>query len=244
MGILGNITTDNNIKQEADTLGSGRVLLDSGVVLATIKVAYLSTAASGAVAVNLIADVDGKEYKETCYITNKDKQSFYVDKKSGEKRHLAGFLIADAIALLTTGKSVVEQDTEKKIISIFSFEHKKDLPTEVECLTAMHGKQVQLGILKECTFKREKQADGSYAEVNEKQESNVIDRVFHPTHSKTVAECRAQAEKAEFIDQWKDRWSGKVKDKTEGKTPKGSTSSTGFVGAATSAPTSTTSLFN
>ena len=71
-----------------------------------IKIAYLTQATTGTVALNLVADINGAEYKETIYITNKDKQTSYVDKNSGEKRHLVGFLTGDAISLLTTGVSI------------------------------------------------------------------------------------------------------------------------------------------
>lgn len=243
MNALSNLSYDNNIQQEKDTLGGGRTLLESGAVIATIKVAYLETSRNGALGLNLTFDINGAEYKETLWMTNREKQNFYKDSRSGEKRYLAGFLHADAIALLASGKSISEQPTEKKIVKVFNYEQKKELPTEVECLTELHGKQIQLGILKERSFKREKQTDGSYAETADTQESNVIDKIFHATHGKTVAECRAQVEEAEFIHGWKAKWTGEVRDRTQGKTPNGG--QTGQAGAPKAAANkTTTSLFN
>ncbi len=247
MNALSNLSYDNSIQEEKDSLGGGRSLFESGVYLATIKLAYLEKASSGALGVNLTADIDGQEYKETLWVTSGDakgNKNFYVDTRSGEKRYLAGFLQADGISLLSTGKSISEQATERKIVKVYNYVEKKELPTEVDVLVDMLGKQIQLAILKEITFKREKQDDNSYKETTDTQESNVIDKVFHANHGKTVAECRAQVEKAEFIEEWKAKWAGVAKDKTKGKTPNGSgTGTPGVPHAAAATAKSTTSLF-
>ncbi len=246
MSLLSTVKTDSSVQAERDTLGGGRTLVDSGVHLATIKLAYLEKSSNEAVGLNLTADLEGKEYKETLWITNRNGETFYIDSRSKEKRSLAGFLHADAIALLTTGKAITELGTEKKIIKVYNYKAKQDLPTEVEVLVDLLGKQVQLGILKSTEFKRVKQDDGTYAETAETQETNSIEKVFHAAHGKTVAECRAQVETATFIEEWKTAWTGKVRDKTKGKTPTASNTGTAGAPAAvgTQINTPTTSLFN
>lgn len=247
MSLLSGVKTDSAIQTEKDTLGGGRTLVESGVHAARIKLAYLSKATSGALALNIVADIAGSEYKEALYITNKNGENFYVTKDNAkEKRFLAGFLHADAIALLTTGKSILELPTENKIVKLYNFQAKAELPTEVEVLVGLIGKEVQLGILKTQEFKRAKQDDGTYVETTETQETNSIEKVFHATHGKTVAECRAQAESATFIEEWKNTWAGKLRDKTKGKSPNGGNTGTAGIPQQTSAiaAPSTTSLFN
>ena len=252
MSLLTQVKTGSDIKEEKDTLGSGRTLLESGVYTAVLKLAYLTKATTGSVALNLVADINGAEYKETLYITNKAGENFYISKDAAkEKRFLAGFLHADAIALLTSGKSILELPTEKKIVKIYNFQAKADMPTEVEVLTDLVGKEVQLGILKTLEFKTVKQGEGDdvkYVETSETQQTNSIEKVFHAAHGKTVAECRAQAASATFIDEWKTAWTAKLRDKTAGKTPNGgNTGSAGSPASGSAAPISTPttgSLFN
>lgn len=237
MSLLNTIQNDSNIKETGDSLGGGRTLLESGVHRAMIKIAYLTQATTGTVALNLVADINGAEYKETIYITNKDKQTSYVDKNSGEKRHLVGFLTGDAISLLTTGVSILEQPTERKIVKVWDFTQNKEVPTEVDCLVGLIGKEIQLGIQQETKFKQAKQADGSYADTAEVLSSNKISYAFHPTNNKTVAECRAKVEVAEFMEEWKKKWTGVTNDRTKGKTPSASTGTAGAPGNVTK-PTS------
>ena len=70
MSILKNLTTDSSIKGETDSLGSGG-LWESGTYPLTIKVAYLSTAASGALALNIVAASGEKEIKQQFWITRR-----------------------------------------------------------------------------------------------------------------------------------------------------------------------------
>ena len=79
MSLLAGLTTDESIKESKDSVGGGFTAKPSGIYDATVKVAYITVAASGAKAVNLIADISGSEYRETIYITNKkDKTSTYL----------------------------------------------------------------------------------------------------------------------------------------------------------------------
>ena len=188
--------------------------------------------------IHCIFDIDGSEYRETLYLTNKEGKPYYTD-KDGAKHNVAGFLNGDALALLTTGKPLADCAMERKVVKLYNFEQKKDIPTEVDCLTALIGQKVKLGVLQEVSFKSAKQPDGSYKETAETREANVIDKVFHATSGKTVNEFRAKVAEAEFMPKWAEKWTGKVKDKTAGKTPTAGDPRTAQ--AATAKPT--TSLF-
>lgn len=235
MSALQSLGYDNSIEEPKDTLGSGFSVRESGVYLMTIAMAYLAEADSGALGVNFIfKDENDTEYRETVYVTSgkaKGKKNYY--EKEGKKHYLPGFLTADAIALLSSGKSISELDTEKKLVKVWNKEAQTEVPTEVDCLTGLLGKQIQLGILKNSEFKTQK-TDNGYVDTDEIRETNTIDRVFHAKHGKTVAECKAKKEDAEFLKEWKTAWEGKVKDKTKGKTP---TVKAGSPAARTTTPT-------
>lgn len=244
MSLLSTVKTDENIQEAKDTLGSGRYIYPSDVYPATIKLVYLDKAASGAISFNIVADIGDKEYKEALYISNKNGENFYVDKEKN-KHYLAGFLHADGICLLTTGKSVLELPTEKKIVKLYNFKAKQELPTEVEVFTDLVGKEIQIAILESKEYKSVKQDDGTYVPTSEVMQRNSIEKVFHAAHGKTVAECRAKAEKAEFIDEWKNTWAGNVRDKTKGVTPTVNNGTAGApTGAAPISAPSGSSLFN
>ena len=241
MGVLANLTTDDSIKGGKDTVGGGYAPKPSGVYDGVIKVAYLSKSTGGATAVNLIVGMGDSEYRETVYITNKEGKNFYIDKNDGAKNYLPGFNTINDIALLTAQRELSQLDTERKVVKLWNTEQAKEVPTEVECITAMHGKPIKLGILEEITFKNVKQGN-EYVPSNELRTSNVISKVFHPTNSKTVNECRAKAETAEFIDKWKAKWDGKPNDKTTGKAPQAT--ATPRSAAAPSTTKAAASLFN
>lgn len=238
MSALAALKYDDDVKETKDTVGGGFSVRASGIYDATIKMAYLGKSSGGAMSLPCIFDIDGSEYRETLYLTSKDGKPYYTD-KDGAKQYLAGFLNGDALALLTTGKPLADCVTERKVVKLYNFEQKKDVPTEVDCLVGLLGGKVKLGVLQELSFKSVKQPDGTYKETNETREANVIDKVFHATSGKTVNEFRAKVAEAEFMPKWAEKWTGKVKDKTAGKTPAAGTPRTAQ--AATAKPT--TSLF-
>ena len=155
MPILKNLTTDSSIKGETDSLGSGG-LWESGTYPLTIKVAYLSTAASGALALNTVAAAGEKEIKQQFWMTSgteKGSKNYY--EKNGEKHYLPGFIAANSLALLTLGKEIGELDVEKKVIKVYDFESKKEVPTEVDAFVDLHGQEIkqarqQRGIAQHC----------------------------------------------------------------------------------------------
>lgn len=221
MSLLSGLTYDNDIQQEQDVLGGGRFSpVESGVYDATIKFAYIKKTKGGALGLNLGFELDsGKEYTETLYVASGDSKgnkNFYVNKQ-GEKRFLPGFVNADAISLFAAQKPLGEMDTEPKVVKIYDFELGKEKPEEVPMITAFIGKQVKLGIKQKLEDKRIKADNGEYVPSGETRTTNEIDKVFHPTNSMTVPEIRAKAESAEFIENWKKKWDGKVQDTSTAK---------------------------
>ena len=214
MSLLANLDYDSNIENEKDVLGGGFKIFESNIYKAMIKLAYEVKAVSGAVGVAFIFDIDGTEYRETFYVTNKKGQNFY--EKDGNRQYLAGFLHADAIALLAAGKPLSKLVSEKKTIKLYNSTEKKELPAEVDMLTELLNKEIKLGITKNLVFKQEKNAEGEWEDTEETRNTNNVDKVFRAKDDKTTSEVRAQTEHADFHAEWMKRWEGQVRDRTNG----------------------------
>lgn len=217
MNAFANIQIDNSVAQEKDTLGGAFKILESGVYEAIIDYAYQGKSTKGSLFMSICLDIDGVKHKETLYVTNSNGQTFY--EKDGQRNPLPSYLTAESIALLAGKKSLTELNTETQVLKLYSFEQRTEVPTEVQMLTDLVGKTIKVGLLKEINFKQIKNDMGNYVDSDETKESNVIDKVFHPTNNKTVPEIRNKAEEATFINEWSSKWTGEVRDKTKGKKP-------------------------
>ncbi|EOD6067755.1 hypothetical protein ACXNWJ_002994 [Acinetobacter baumannii] len=214
MNALAGLSYDNTIEHEKDVLGGFR-LLESGVYEFNIKLAYFETSKNGATGVNCtFEDDNGKQYKEVFWATNRNGENFYIDKQSGEKRYLAGFIQADALALLTVGKPIAEVETEQLVVKLYNDEAKAEVPTKVDAITEIMGQKIKLGIHKQRVNKTKlNEATGKREPINEERMENTTDKVFRASDNKTTAEIRAQVEEAEFMNEWLGRWEGKLKDR-------------------------------
>lgn len=244
MSFLKSLKSDESIQNESDNLGGGG-LLESNAYLLEIKLAYITTADSGAVALNIRANTeDGKEVRQQFYMTSgtaKGCKNYYED-RNGEKKYLPGFLTANSLALLTTGKEISDQDTEEKVVALWSNTAKAEVPTKVPMLMDMLGKQVIAGILKQTVDKTKKNDQtGEYEPTGETRDENEIDKLFQASTRRTTAEIRAGAETGVFIDSWKAKWEGKVKNKTKGNNGSGAKAGAPKPAATSTKPTS--SLF-
>ena len=130
MSIFSNLNTEN-MQEQKDVLGGGYTPLESGIYPAKIKSIYITTSKRNAMAANVIADIDGKEYREQLWITNSEGKPYYVSKQSGEKIALPGYTVLNDICLCTTGKELKEIDAEPRTFKIYDIEAKKELPKEV-----------------------------------------------------------------------------------------------------------------
>lgn len=214
MSLFNKLTSDG-LEESQDRLG-GFSPFDSDIYIGTIKVAYAGTSSGGATSVSVVVDADGKEYRETFYVTNKKGENFFIsqDKK---KVPLPGFTVVDDICLIASGKPLANQETEEKVINLYDFDAKKELPKSVPMLTDLVGQKIALGILKQLENKNAKNAAGEYEPTEETRETNVVDKVFHPEMKLTVAEARNGKEDPEFWDKWVEKNKGTVRDKTEKK---------------------------
>jgi hypothetical protein len=185
----------------------------------------------------------GREIRQTLWMTSgtaKGGKNYY--EKDGEKFYLPGFNHANSLALLTCGKEISELDTETKVVNVYSAEAKSEVPTKVEMLMDLLGKEIIVGVLRQTVDKTKKNDAGVYEPTGETRDENEIDKLFRAKDRMTTAEIRAQAETATFIDTWDAKHSGTVKMKAKGAsgTP-GAPKAAGAPAAAAKKPT--TSLF-
>jgi len=233
MSLFANLTT-SGLEESQDRLG-GYTLFETDIYVPVIKAAYVTTAGSGAMAVNLLCTIDGKEYKETFYVTNAKGQNYSVNDNQ-KKMPLPGFTVIDDICLIVAGKPLCEVDIEEKVLNVYDPDLKKEVPKSVPVLIELTGQEVALAIHKQIVNKQVKGQDGKYHDTDETREENAVDKALHPTLKFTVPEARNEQAEPKFWEAWLERNKGKVKNKVKKgpKTPSGPSS--GPAGAADSKP--------
>lgn len=244
MSFLKDLTTDESIATEKDSLGGGGVL-DSGAYEATIKLAFGTTAGSGARGMVVHFETkDGRSFRNTFWLTSgtaKGCKNYYMD-KNNQKQYLPGYLQATALGLLTVGKELADLEFEEKTINLYNNEAKAEIPTKVPMAVELLGKEIVVGLIKQVVDKTAKGDDGQYHPTGETREENDIDKLFRASDLKTTAEIRAKAENAEFHAAWVAKWAGKVRDRST-KGGAGTAGAPKAAGGGTSTPKPSTSLF-
>lgn len=218
MAILDALKTDVTIQEDNDSVG-GFSALESDVYSFTIERAFVTLAASKAMALNVHMVTPNKEKLRTqFYMTSgeaKGCKNFYISKRDGSKHYLPGFNQANALCLLTVGKEVSVMSTEKKTINLYDPAQKKEVPTEVDMIMDLIGKQIFAGVIKQIVDKRAKDPNtGEYLPTSETRVENEVDKFFRAKDKLTVVEIKAQKTEVEFMTTWSDTWKGKTKDKT------------------------------
>ncbi len=211
MSLFSNLSNEG-LEQAQDRLG-GYSPFESDIHIGKIKALYAGKSAGGAMSLTLLVDIGGREYREVLWVTNKKGENFFLNKQDMSKKvPLPGFTVADDICLIAGGAPLAEQATEEKVINVYDYEAKKELPKSVEMITAVIGQDIALGVIRQTVNKTEKVGD-EYVPTAETRDENFIDKVFHPVHKLTVAEARNGKEKGEFWDSWVERNKGQIRDK-------------------------------
>lgn len=221
MSKLSNIQLGDDIKDGGDFLGGGRTL-ESGLYDLTIVHAYISTAESGAMALNIACKTGDSNQllKQTFWITNSTAKGgvpYFTDKKTMEKKYLPGFVLADNLCLLTVGKHINGLDTEVKVINLYSSKDQKEVPTQVDMVIDLLGKTITAGVIKQTVNKTKKNdSTGAYEPTGETRQENEIDKFFRTRDGMTVTEIKAKATEPKFKMAWAEKWEGQVRDKSGG----------------------------
>jgi len=230
MGLFSNLTTEGH-EETDERVGGGSFTRETDIYTMKIKLAYAGKSDGGAQNVTFIFD-DGREFRSTIYVTNRQGQNYFHPKKSNsqerdtsKKQNLPGFDLVNEICLITTDKGLADQATEEKTVMIWNSSDKKELPTSAHVLVDLLGKEISLAIYKQLENKTELQGD-TYVDIADTRDTNNIEKVFHPVYHVTVKEA-ARATKVEgdkmlddagnnvgiFWDKWLEAHKGKTKDK-------------------------------
>lgn len=216
MSIFDQFVASPKAEAEKDVIaGSGYGPLESGAYEAVIDMCYLDVSKNGAYCLNFVFKTkDGATHKETIYFTNRSGETFYKD-KNGNEQNLPGFNTVTSICLLTVGQelNVVGQDAEEKMVNIWNYDLKKEVPTKKKVLMPLLGQEVTLGI--------QKCIEDKYNKPGETVEKAQIDKVFRAADHLTTAEIRKGQSEAEFYTRWVEDNTGKTRNKAKlaGQTP-------------------------
>lgn len=198
-------------------------------------------------AINLVADIGGQEYRETLWVTNKKGENFFYNKDDNSKKvQLPSFTIVNDLCIVTLEKELFQLATEDKVVNIWDSDAKKELPKSVPVITDLIGQEALFAITKQIVNKSEKKGD-TYVDIADSREENVIEKVFHGPSKMTVGEATAPLADgvervAKFHDAWIERNRGKTKDKRKIKDDQGG-KSTGAPPQAGASSAPRTSLF-
>jgi hypothetical protein len=235
MTFFKNLSADGLEKQE-DRVGGGGGLWDTGVYDGRIKMAYAGKYKSGAQFIALTLAVGSREYRQQILITNGKGENYYT--KDSKKIPLMGFSMIDSLCMLATESPLSAQDVEEKVINIYDFEQKKEVPTATPVLVSLLNQPITFAIEKQLVNKQEKNGNGDYVDTAEETEKNELQKFYHTETKLTITEAEAGLEEGVFYHKWKEANTdengvGKTRDRRK-KASGGATSGKPPVPAASS----------
>ncbi len=209
-----NMSTEGHEARE-DRAGGGYSAFDSDIYEMDIKAMYAGKSSGGAHSATIIGEINGREYRETIYTTNKKGENSYLIDKSkpdGKKGTMPGYTTVDDICLVTTNKPLSVQTVEDKVIKLWDYDLKREVPTTVPMFVDLIGGKLKVAIKKTLENKTEKKGD-EYVDTAETKETNNISKVFEFNSGMTVAEAEHGATEAAFIATWAEKNKGQTADK-------------------------------
>lgn len=176
-------------KVEDDFIGGGGVL-DTDIYKAKVKYAYIGKAAnSDARNLTLCLTMDGMDLTRQIWMTNRNGDITYKDKKTGEDKNLPGYNQVNSLCMLLASKEVGDMDVEEKTLSLYDYESKKEIPQTVDCFVDLHGEELQVAVQKQTVDKTEKnEATGDYEPTGETRDQNEFIKFFPADKLVTISE--------------------------------------------------------
>lgn len=235
MGLFGGLT-DEGLEEAQDRVG-GFQPHETDIYKGTIMMAYALKSTGGAQGVYLtVALENGKEYRETLWVTNKKGENFYLNKNDNTKKvPLPGFTVMNDICLVTTEKPLNQQNDEEKVVKVWDSETRSEQPKSVPVLVDLLGKELSVAIGNTLENKTMKQGN-DYVVIADTRNVNTIEKVFHEPTKLTVTEGKNGKTEGEFYQTWLDRNKGVVRDKREIKEGQAGTAGRPGQTAAASGP--------
>lgn len=176
-------------KVEDDFVGGGGVL-DTDIYSAQIKYAFIGKAQnSDARNLTIGLKIGTKDLQRQIWMTNKNGDVTYKDKKTGEEKNLPGFNQVNSLCMLVASKEVGDMDVEEKTLNLYDFQSKTEVPQAVDCFTELHGQTVQVAIQRQTIDKTGKNdATGEYEPTGETVDVNEIVKFFPEDKLVTISE--------------------------------------------------------
>ena len=207
------LQTALDVEQETDSVGFSGVQ-DSGLYPGIVTMAYVQEASSKALGLVLhIKGDNDKEIRGTLWMTSgldKGRKNYY--EKNGKKFYLPGFILANSLAVLTTGKEIGNLVTVSKVVNVYSTELRKETPTSVMVFDDIIGKRITVGVIKQVVDKTKKDGNNKYQPTGETREENEIEKFFRDGDNETTIEIAAKSEPT-FHKTWADKHVGTVRNK-------------------------------
>lgn len=174
---------------EDDYVGGGGVL-DTDIYPAEIKYAYIGKAAnSEARNLTLCLKINGMDITRQIWMTNRDGDVTYQDKKTKEVKNLPGFNQVNGLCMLLVSKEVGNMDVEEKTLSLYDYESKKEVPQAVDCFVELHGQKLQVAVQRQTVDKTEKnESTGEYEPTGETRDTNEFIKFFPEDRLVTISE--------------------------------------------------------
>lgn len=224
--LLQGTTVATNAEKETDRLG-GFQLYDSGIYPMAIEVAYLQIAASGARSITFHFKGEVGSFRSTQFFTSgteKGCKTYY--EKDGKQFNLPGYTMVNDICLLAGIGGIAGAELEEKVLKLWSKDAQGEVPTKVQVITNLLGKQIACGLLKQTVDKTALGGDNEYHPTGETRDENELDKVFHVETGLTAVEMEASANSAtplepDFLHKWKAKYEGQTLNKAKGATAGG-----------------------
>ena len=244
---LASLKTDNSIEVEKDIIGGVVRIEETNVYNLTIELAFLKTSQSGALALETHFKTDtGANLRQTfwmCSGTAKGGKNFYMS-KDGKKRYLPGFTLANDLALLTAATEIGEMSTEEKMVKMYDYVAKEEVPTKVQMFTDLVGKEIKAGIQMSIEDKNVQNDSGEYVPSGETRNESNVDKFFRARDGLTRTEIIAGEAESVFVGAWVEKNQGSIRNNAKGANGIATGSPMSPVAAnAANTPAPVTSLF-
>ncbi len=195
-----NLPSNVVLEEERDSVGGGT--LESGVYLGVIELAYLDAAPSGAISVNINFKTDAnRNVRQTIYISNK-KGEFVYKNKDNKDNPLPGYAQMDAFFTAVTGKGIAQQSLEEKVINIYNYDLKKEVPQTRKVFMDILNKPIAAGILQVSEERTTKDSNYTVG-TGEYREFNEFNKWFDADTGLTNVEKKAGETEPKVLELWK-----------------------------------------
>ncbi|MGL5154186.1 MAG: hypothetical protein ACRC9H_04525, partial [Aeromonas veronii] len=128
---------------------------------------------------------------------------------------MPSFVTVDTICKAVTGKGLTELSSEKKMVKVYDYDQKAEVPQEKEVLMDLVRGKLELGVLEITVDKTTKDASGTYVPTGETRDTNEVSKVF-TEDGLTLVEKDAGKTEAKFKEAWIAQYADKKINKSKG----------------------------